>query len=710
MSRVMIITEKPTAAKRIASALDENHSPQEVKKRNASYYECRRGGDELVVVYALGHLFELKQTVKGWTYPRLETEWVPKYEVEKKTVTKIKPIINLIKRMSKDVDSFVVATDFDIEGSLIGYLTLKYACKADPNTAHRMYFSSLTDSEVQNAYDTMSDSLDFPMIESGQVRHEVDWLFGINLTRALTLAVKNTAGWFKIVSTGRVQGPTLSYVAKREQEINVFVPHPFWVILAKTTFDGAEIDLEYSKKRLNVKSAADKVVKDIDGETARVDKINSRTSTQHPHPPFNLSGLQSEAYRHLGFKPSRTLAVAQSLYLDAVISYPRTSSQKLPESLNLKEILNGLEGMKNYSKLAKKVLQRGNLTPVQGKKTDPAHPAIHPTGTKPTKRLTPSEKKLYDLIVRRFLALFGEPAEKEHLRADISCNDHLLYLRGLRILKHGWMEFYGPYSKTGEKELPSLSEGDSIVLSPVQSDERYTQPPPRFNPASLLKLLEKENLGTKATRARIVDSVKSRGYTLNDRFELSTLGYALYETLERYLPDMLSPELTQRLQKEMEEIQLEQTNRDQVLSRAREDLSELLNDFRSQEQEIGNTLVLGLQRYWKSTEELGECPKCGNGTLRIIRSPKTGKRFVGCSNYKEGKCDQTFALPQKGDISPKDELCTHCGHKMIQVASGRRKWETCINWTECPGRKEDLKALDDRRAKQAEKKQEASSK
>jgi DNA topoisomerase-1 len=402
--------------------------------------------------------------------------------------------------------------------------------------------------------------------------------------------------------------------------------------------------------------------------------------------------------------------VAQSLYLDAVISYPRTSSEKLPESLDLKEILNGISGMRNYADLAKQVLQGGNLSPVQGKKSDPAHPAIHPTGTKATKRLTPSERKLYDLIVRRFLALFGEPAVKEHLRADIKYDEHLLFLRGLRILKHGWMEFYNPYAKTGEKELPGLSEGESIVLSPVSSDERYTQPPPRFNPASLLKLLEKENLGTKATRARIVDSVKSRGYTTSDRFELSTLGYALFETLERYIPEMLSPELTRRLEKEMEEIQNEQTNREEVLSKAKDDLLELLDDFKSQEKEIGDALVLGLQRYWKSKEELGECPKCHEGTLRIIRSSKTGKRFVGCSNYKNGKCDQTFALPQKGDISPMDMMCSDCGHKMIQVASGRRKWETCINWTDCPGRKDDLKELDERRAKQAKKKQEASDK
>jgi DNA topoisomerase-1 len=609
----------------------------------------------------------------------------------------------LIKRLAKDVDSFIVATDYDIEGSLIGYLTLKYACKADPEQASRMLFSTLTDSEVQNAFDNMANTLDFPMIEAGQVRHEIDWLYGINLTRALTLAVKNTAGWFKIVSTGRVQGPTLSYVAEREQSINLFVPHPFWVIHAKTVHDCVEIELEYSKKRIDRKSDSKSIVRDLDGKTAHVDSINSKTSTQQPHPPFNLSTLQSEAYRHFGFKPSRTLAIAQSLYLDAVISYPRTSSEKLPQTLDMKEILNGLGKMKNYASMAKQVLQKGGLNPVQGKKSDPAHPAIHPTGSKPTKKLTPSEKKLYDLIVRRFLALFGDPATKEHLRADIRHEDHLLYLRGLRILKHGWMEFYGPYAKTNERELPEMAEGDPLLLSPVSDEEKYTQPPPRFNPASMLKLLEKENLGTKATRSRIVDSIKSRGYTLSDRFELSTLGYALFETLEKYVPEILSPELTRSLEKEMEEIQQELTNREDVLARAKDELLQLLENFKSQEEEIGNDLVTGLQRYWKSKEELGTCPKCGDGTLRVIRSAKTGKRFLGCSNYSEGKCNQTFPLPQKGDLSPLDKMCEHCGYQMFQVSSGRRKWETCINWTECPGRKEELKALEESRTKRADK-------
>ncbi|MFX1559591.1 MAG: DNA topoisomerase I, partial [Promethearchaeota archaeon] len=689
--------------------LDDSKAPTEIKKRGASYYECKRGNDDLIVVYALGHLFELKQTEKGWTYPRMETSWVPRYEVEKKA-TQIKPIINLIKRLSKDVDIFVVATDYDIEGSLIGYLTLKHACEADPGRAHRMFFSALTDSEIQSAYDNMSGTLKFPMIEAGQVRHEIDWLYGINLTRALTLAVKNTAGWFKIVSTGRVQGPTLYYVAEREQMINLFVPFPFWVIHAKTIHDGVEIELEYSKKRIESKQDAKSIVSELDGKTASVESINSRTTTQQPHPPFNLSTLQSEAYRHFGFKPSRTLAIAQSLYLDAVISYPRTSSEKLPATLDLKEILNGLGKMKNYAAMVKQVVQTGNLTPVQGKRTDPAHPAIHPTGSKPTKRLTPSERKLYDLIVKRFLALFGEPAVKEHLRADIKHEAHVLYLRGLRILKQGWMKFYGSYTKTDERELPNISEGTQLLLSPVSDVQKHTQPPARFNPASLLKLLERENLGTKATRSKIVDSIKSRGYTLNDRFELSTLGYALFETLEKYMPDILSPELTRYLEKEMDDIQQETRNREEVLSRAKGELLKLLENFKSQEENIGNDLVTGLQRYWKSKEEFGKCPKCGDGTLRVVRSSKTGKRFVGCSNYSEQKCDQTFPLPQKGDLSPLDEMCPYCGYQMFQVTSGRRKWETCINWADCPGRQDELKALDERRTKQTEKQQEVAEK
>ena len=696
LPRLMVLTEKPTAAKKIATALDEKRSPKEVKRGKTSYYECKRGSDELIVTYALGHLFELQQVEKGWTYPRMESKWVPKYEVDKKA-TNTRPIINLIQKLSRDVDGFIVATDYDVEGSLIGYLVLKYACRADPMRAHRMLFSALTETDLEKAYDTRG-ALDFPVIEAGHVRHEVDWLYGINLTRALTLSIKRAAGWFKVVSTGRVQGPTLSFIAQREREINLFIPTPFWTIHVIGAHNDDEIELEYSRRQISSERDANRIVSELSGQNAIVSSIEKRTVTQQPHPPFNLSSLQAEAYRQFGFKPSRTLAIAQGLYLDALISYPRTDSEMLPPTLDIKNILTGLGGIKDYTSMVATIL-RGNLVPIQGKKTDPAHPAIHPTGERPIKQLPPSDKKVFDLIVRRFLSLFGEPIIKNHLRADIKSGNHCLYARGLQIVRKGWLEFYEPYFKPEERALPTIKVGDTIHLVSVDSENKYTEGPARFNPSSLLKLLERKNLGTKATRSSIVDSVKSRGYTQGERFELSTLGYAVFETLNQYVPEMLSPEMTIRLEVEMERVQSGLKSRESVVTEAKSELLRNLEEFKNKEDKIGETLVKGLQRYWRDTEELGPCPKCDDGILKIVRSPKTGKRFVGCSNYREGTCDQTFPLPQKGTIAPLDDVCPHCSHRMIKVISGRRTWTTCINWSKCPGRQEDLKALDERRAK-----------
>ncbi len=692
----MLISEKPTAAKKLAAAMDERGAPREISKSGAAYYECVRKGDTILVVYALGHLFELKQTEKGWDYPRFDMAWVPKYEVEKKAAN-TKPIISLIKKLAKDIDQFIVATDYDIEGSLIGYLTLKHACNANPESARRMVFSTLTSSDLQKAYETQRDSLDFPMINAGHVRHEVDWLYGINLTRALTLAIKKASGWFKIVSTGRVQGPVLALVAERDKEVNVFVPVPYWNITCKGITNGKEIPLEYSKPRISRLKEANEIVHDLKGEEGKIVEIKQTEFAQEPPVPFNLSGLQSESYRHFGFTPSRTLALAQNLYVEGLISYPRTSSQQIPASIDVKEILTRLGERKAYQIAVRSIFKRGMLQPAQGRTTDPAHPAIHPTGEKPARKLTPSEGKLYDLVVRRFLALFGTAARKERSRIDVRCNSHLLVARGLRILDHGWMEYYANYATLNETLLPVVQKGDSILVKEVVTGEKRTSPPRRYNPSSLLKALERERLGTKATRAAIVDSARSRGYVLNDRFEMSTLGYALFETLSEYVPSLLSPKFTRGLETEMDVIQEERIDRTLVLAHAKDDLKKLLESFRSQEDMIGETLVAGLRRFWKESEELGPCPKCGDGTLTLIRSPKSGKRFVGCSNYREGTCDQTFPLPQKGKITPLDKTCPYCGYQMMRVTSGKRGWDTCVNWAKCPGRQDALKALEEKR-------------
>lgn len=701
LKRTIIIAEKPQAARRISKALATEGIFTENKKGKASYFEFEREGGKVCVLYALGHLYELKQSEKGWTYPRLETEWVPKYEVDKKD-KRSRALIELIQKVADGAQDFLIATDLDIEGSLIGYHVLKYACRENPQKAQRMHFSTLTKKELRKAYENPSEHLDFPMIDAGIARHEIDWLYGINLTRALTLAIKEVTGWFKIVSTGRVQGPTLSFAAERDGQVNLFVPKPFWVILPKGRFGGEEFELEYSKNRIGRKLDANEIRIELLDSQGKVEEIRRRKFERKPPVPFNLSGLQSETYRHFGFKPSRTLAIAQSLYLRALISYPRTSSQKLPESIDTKEIFEQLKEQKQYTTLVQKILKNEKITPRQGKKKDPAHPAIHPTGKKPEKALSSSEAKVYDLVVRRFFSVFGKNAVRESIRTDIRCKKHVLYARGIRTVDTGWMVYYGEYASQEEKAIPRFEVGNTIAITAVDVDERYTSPPPRYNPSSMVKKLEKVGLGTKATRAGIVDSLKSRGYTIGDRFELSKLGYAIYETLNHYIPEILSVEMTRELEDKMKEIQEGKRSLDEVLENTKETLSKLLETFREREEEIGNDLVHGLKRYWKDKRELGACPKCDDGMLVIVRSQKTGKRFVGCSNYKKTGCDQTYPLPQKGEITPFDEKCPHCGHQMIRVHSGRRPWKTCVNWADCPGRQKDLKNLKNRREEEGE--------
>jgi DNA topoisomerase-1 len=604
-----------------------------------------------------------------------------------------------MQRLAAECDKFIVACDYDIEGSLIGYLILKHACGAEPSNAKRMVFSALTKKDIQNAYENARSHLDFPMIHAGEVRHRIDWLYGINLTRALTLSVKAASGWFKIVSTGRVQGPSLAFVAEKDCQIRIFVPKPYWHIDVRASHDGEEFEVQYTKKQIETLENAKSIVTALREKNAEVEETTRRIYQRPPPSPFNLSDLQREAFRHFGYRPSRTLAIAQTLYLDALISYPRTNSQQIPDSINVRQIITDLAKQKTYSKVVRPLLDAGHVTPKQGKKKDPAHPAIHPTGDKPERKLKAAEKKIYDLVVRRFLASCDTHADKESIRVDLICGKHRLFTRGSRVLQEGWMRIYKPFVVDKDAFIPDLKKGDIVEIVDVKMEEQRTNPPPRYNPSSLLKKLEQEELGTKATRAGIVDSVKSRGYTLTDRFEMSDLGYAVFETMQDYVPDLLSVEFTRKLETDMDKIQQEDIEKEIVLSRAKKELLRLLKPFQNNEEEIGEKLVRGLKGYWREKREIGTCPSCGDGTLIIVRSSKSGKRFIGCSNYREGKCSQTYPLPQKGHIVPLDKECPHCDHQMLKVVSGRRAWETCINWADCPGRQEDLKNLEKQREK-----------
>jgi DNA topoisomerase-1 len=676
----LIIAEKPDAARRIAAALGQKMISRP-DRRELPLYEVERNGDRLKIMAATGHLYTLRQSGKGWDYPVLDMEWVPKYDTQKST-ERNRAFIERFRELSQETESYIVATDFDVEGETIAYCILKYACGSDAlKRAQRMKFSTLTDKELIEAYEHPLPQVNSRMAEAGETRHKVDWLFGINISRALMLALKRGTGRYRTLSTGRVQGPTLTFIADREVAIRSFVPTPYWVIDARTEIEGKSYPLQFSRGQIPARSEAEQIVDKCQGKEGIIGKIEKNLNVNQPPYPFDLGSLQKEAYRLFTFSPSRTLSIAERLYLAALISYPRTSSQKIPASLDSRSILESLSRIPNYHSLAKGLLTKEKLIPHQGKKEDPAHPPITPTGILPPHgALTGPEEKIFDLVVRRFMSVYGDDATSETIRATVLVGDEIFYLRGRKTILKGWLAFYEPYFKSKEILLPNITEGEILRCIECEAQERHTNPPPRFNASTLLSLMEEQGIGTKATRAEIIDTLVRRGYISGNQIKITDLGFAVVDVLRRCLPQVLSVEMTRNLEGNMEKIQSGELKEDEVLSSVICFLEPVLEEFKTKETAIGKELHNALQESTMESLIIGACPVCKTGELTIIRSRKTGKRFIGCTNYKNGTCSFSAPIPQAGTIQTTDKKCQTCGFPAVLVRfRGKRVWRLCIN-------------------------------
>jgi DNA topoisomerase-1 len=682
----LIITEKPDAATRIATALDAEGKPKKSVSNGVPYYQAYRDGN-IVVVPALGHLYTIISKKRGSGYPVFDYHWVPRYLAERGAY-RIRGWLKVIAQLADQAEEFVNACDFDIEGSIIGYTILKYACSGKESSAKRMKYSTLTTEELQESYAHLLPNLDFAQIEAGLTRHEVDWLYGINLSRALTTAAKNYGGKYATLSTGRVQGPTLKFLEAREKTINCFVPTPYWSLTAKIIIGDVPFDIEYEKTVEN-KTKAIALKESCKTKEGQIATIDVKEFLQNPPVPFDLGALQSEAYHIFKYTPMHTSSILQHLYLDALISYPRTSSQKLPPSIGYKPILKKLGKAPEYSKHTTELLSKPQLKPNEGKKYDPAHPAIYPTGTLPDKPLNAAERNIFDLVVKRFLAVFGESAIQQNINVKITLNDNFFYLNAVRTLVDGWSRFYKPYVQSKEASLPPLSQGQKVAVKRVVLSDHFVKPPPRYNPRSLLWKMEKEEIGTKTTRAATIQTLFNRKYLRGpDSLYVSDLGFEVIEVLSKYCPTVVSSEMTRALEERMEAIQQGKETKQSVLENTIETLKLVTLKIKEKEAEIGSQLTQPLQKSRLEERIVGSCPKCHDGKLVILRSKKTGKRFVGCTNYFENKCNTTFPLPQNGTVKPLIRVCKSCGSPVIAVyLQGRRPCKLCLN-ASCPSKGE----------------------
>ncbi|MFA5953084.1 MAG: DNA topoisomerase I [Candidatus Pacearchaeota archaeon] len=665
----LVITEKPQAASKIASALG-SYSKQNLK--GVPYYEVDRNGKKIIVACAVGHLFTLKQNNPSSGVPVFDISWTPNFKARKGDFSK--KYYDALVSLSKNAGEITVATDFDVEGEVIGINVVKFITHQED--AKRMKFSTLTEKELNKAYEEKKPHIHWGQAIAGETRHFMDWYYGINLSRALMNAIKTT-GKFKIMSIGRVQGPTLNLIVQKEKQINNFKSSLYWQVFI--TLENPEIELKYVKDIL--KKDELKKFENLVGKYAEVETKKSQQILP-PNPPFNLTTLQTEAYRLYGLTPSKTLQIAQSLYLASLISYPRTSSQKLPESIDYKSILEELKKKYKFSKLIKKE------KPIEGPKTDPAHPSIFPTGN--FQVLSGDEEKIYDLIVKRFLCLFCEEAVIEKKKINAKVEEYLFATEGSEIKKKAWLEIYP--LKINEMNLPDVS--GKIKIIDKRFEEKETQPPRRFSPASIISELEKRNLGTKATRAAILETLYDRGYVKEKSIEATPLGMSLIETLEKYSPIIIDEKLTGKMQKELDKItEMNQGNlkekQEKMLEQTRQTITQIISQFEKHEKDIGSELMKAqtkLIQMEKQKNTLCLCPKCQKGNLIINYSKKNRKHFVACDAYPN--CRNTYSLPPNGIFKKMEKNCEHCSFPLLMsLRKGKKPWIFCFN-PECETNKE----------------------
>ena len=660
MSYTLVICEKPKAAMKIAYALAEI-APVKRAINGVPYWEVNCNNKKFIIASAVGHVFGLAYKGASKDWPVFDIEW-------KESAGFVKKYINVLTHFSKEASDFIVACDYDIEGELIGFNILRFLCKKED--AKRMKFSTLTKPDLIKSYENIKPHINFGQAYAGETRHYLDWFYGINLSRALMQAIKK-AGSFKILSIGRVQGPTLALIVAKEKEIQKFKSKPYWQVFLKVK-NKHELEVKYPKNIEKKKELeAFEKLKNKSGEA----KTTKEEKNLRPWPPFDLTSLQIESYKFLGFSPAETLAIAQKLYLAGLISYPRTSSQKLPYTIGYRRILKKLE--KKYPKFTKLAKRRN---PVEGGKSDPAHPSIFPTG-EISEKLSQVEKQVYELIVKRFLSCFAEDALIEYKKVKVKIGKYEFVSQGKIILKKGWLDIYP--AKLDIKEIPDLD--GKVKVKDIRIEAKETQPPKRYSASSLLSELEKRGLGTKGTRAMVIDTLYNRKYITGRQIQATKLGTSVVLALEKNCPLILDEKLTRQFEKEMDSIQKEKSKgkmlkeKEKILKEAKEIIKKIGKQFKKQEEKIGKELLEAKDEQEKEERKsntLFLCPKCKKGYLIILRSKK-GKRFAACNKYP--KCKTTFPLPQYGLIKLTDKKCK-CGFPLlILIKKGKRPWEFCMN-------------------------------
>jgi DNA topoisomerase-3 len=709
----LIITEKPSMGRDVAAALG-------LTRRGEGFVE----GPGDIVTWCVGHLVELDDPeaydprLKSW---RLETlPIIPekfKYHPIERTRDQFGVLRELLGRA--DVETVVNAADAGREGELI--FDLVYTLSKCRKPVQRLWISSLTKESILEGFRNLRPGEEYRGLrDSAHARQQADWLVGINATRAQTVRARS-AGHDGVYSLGRVQTPTLALIVEREREIKEFVPTTYYEVVADFKAPAGTYRGTWTGKdgpRFDKKEAAEAVADKVRGRRGSVERVEKKASKEKPPLLYDLTALQRAANARYSFTAGRTLELAQALYEKKFITYPRTGSRHLSTGVaaELRQHVSAVN-FGPYAKFAGEILSKANLKltsrHVDDKKVSDHHAVIPTTERVNAGILSPDEKRLYDLVARRFLAAFYPDAELERTTIHTRAEGERFLTRGTVVLKAGWREVDPPAAdrraesddEGEDRELPAVAAGDPADVIHSEALAKQTKAPPRYTDAALLgametagKRIEDEELrlamkdsglGTPATRANIIETLLKREYIERDKksFVATPKGVALIRMLP--VPLLKSAELTGQWEQKLARMTRGEYPRDAFMGEVRGMVSELVKEIAGSSIEPGQGG--GRAAHVERPEGALDCPKCkaeGREGFLLERESANGK-FLVCSQGREA-CGFISDRPKnaKQRKAVVETRCHGCGGAMrlrLPRDKGRRTSLACARYPDCHG-------------------------
>ncbi len=682
--KVLVIAEKPSVASDIAKALGG-------LSREKDYFE----GEHYVVSSAVGHLLELtvpeKYDVKRgkWTFAHLPM--LPPY-FDLKPIKKSEDRLKLLKRLLKrsDISAVINACDAGREGELIfRYIIQASKCK---KTIKRLWLQSMTPAAIREAFEHLRTDEEMQhLADAARSRSEADWLVGINGTRAMT-AFNSKDGGFFLTTVGRVQTPTLAIVVEREEKINAFVSQKYWEVHAQVQaksghYEAVWFDPKFKKSEDRPHEKAERIWQQ-EQALALCEKINqqqgsvqdtAKRTTQLSPLLFDLTSLQREANNRFGFSAKTTLALAQSLYeKHKALTYPRTDARALPEDYipTVNQTLAMLGESSRYADSVKEILSHKWVKPTKrvfdnSKISD--HFAIIPT-LQPPKKLSEAEEKIYDLVVKRFLAVFFPAAEYDVTTRITTVEQEKLKTEGKVLVKAGWLSVYGR-DPEGAETLPAVSDNEKVLIEQAIAQEKATKAPPRYTEATLLsamegagKLVEEDELraamsgkglGTPAPRAAIIEGLLLQNYLRRDGRDLIPTFKArqLFSLLKGLgVFELSEPELTGEWEYKLSQIEQGHLSREVFMKEIRDMTVEIVDAAKRYE---GNTVPIENPAHLKNP-----CPKCGGEIVENYRRFACTQCDFSLPKHPGGRTFEVAeveALLKNGEIGPLDGFISKMG-------------------------------------------------